>query len=156
MPMASWPMTPLADHPYQSPRAMCRSEWHTPDGADAHQRLLVARFRDGDVLDLQGAVLEPCCLHVDSSVGCGSGADHATGPTTTCQLPIGPTAAISYWRISADRTGTASGSSGRGRAHAGEVRRQVLLALPPLEQIDPAGLERIGTQDVVDAPRLGA
>ena len=35
------------------------------------------------------------------------------------------------------------------------MRREVLLALPPLEEVHPAGLERIGAQHVVDAAGLG-
>ena len=65
--------------------------------------------------------VEPGCLHVDASLVASwvQARDHATtrggaARLPIAQLPTGPTAAISYCWMSADRTGTTSGFSGCG------------------------------------------
>ena len=52
--------------PSQSPRAMCRSEWHTPAALMWISASSNPGSGIGTVADVELAVLEPCCLHVGS------------------------------------------------------------------------------------------
>ena len=54
---------PMRGTPAQSPRARWRSEWHTPGGAQVHQRLVGGGLGVGDVGDPEVTVLELGCEH---------------------------------------------------------------------------------------------